>query len=851
MKKKQLAWAVLPLAALFVLASCGTSDTSSVPDTTSDVTSVIPSSDPLPPSTSEPEGHTQVIGSFNRTAAEGEGTREFDDRFDIEVEDFSGETIEGTTNGERHNGKLRAIVDNLSPNYQDSTDGAIYKAASGTYEAMNFGANGIGFRIRVAKGSVKLSDLQLELRGGDLYQTYKINLADAVTGDGEKNPELTGEFQDIVINPGQTIDDESTTYLNLDGTASEVRVLGMILGFHLSACSEEVSGIIEIDDVFTFVGSTRTVLDDFNRDVLNRVPNAWWGGSDSADSILVRRGVTLKDKNYTSPDLTLAPLPADTSVVLDLLGDTSGAKVESLDAAGEVIESVDWSALTAVHGTQIKAKAAVNGAYSHLAVALSQFPTAHYLRLSSTTELELSRVFLTSFEEPNLSLEYPRIDTAHAVVFDNFNRTIASLDADWDKSAQLQANINAGINGLVSYAMGDQISTDGDVLHIPAADNYAEVTIGSSHFKAGMKYIVFSMKGADLNLFRFSFNGTDFVYFNAGLAAEGVKGYGDQAFPSPYVQEDGFTWYVFDLEQNHVTAGDLINLYYTGAGAIEIDSIFFAYEGRPVTDMESYTFKDCKDLDLSTYHWCHAIDDFDYSYYGIGVVGDGTATFDSFRVEYNGETLWANNGGLVGFLEDGTPLKAGLVIPTTDTCLWIDMLASGYTMAEGQSAHLHVGGEDFSGTATVFALSCGEPMVMGVELGGEAVTIPANTYTYLGGVNLQFTPEMVMVSLVGDGVLTFESFRIENNGQTIFANNGLVMQNLDTGATIAPSDVIPTTGITAMIVPSLSGWTPAAGMLHFHYGGWGHDTEGTIQIASVAYASSVMPYDLAISQFSE
>ena len=129
MKKKLIAWAVLPLAAL--LAACGgpkPTPTPSSPTDTSEDTSIHTSEE----TTSEEE----VVEHLDPYAPipDGAELRTFDARFDAPIDDFSSNTLQGATDGVRHNGFLRALVDSARPGFPKTTDDAVYKAAAGTYE---------------------------------------------------------------------------------------------------------------------------------------------------------------------------------------------------------------------------------------------------------------------------------------------------------------------------------------------------------------------------------------------------------------------------------------------------------------------------------------------------------------------------------------------------------------------------------------------------------------------------------------------------------------------------------------------------------------------------------------------
>lgn len=862
--KKHLTWAVLPLAALLV--ACGqptpTSNASSVPPTT---TSVVPSSEvPTPsseaptPSSEAPAPSSEVpapsseasapsseapvpvdhLEAYGKVASAAE-QRKFDERFDAMVDDFSGDALAGTTDGVRHNGFLRALVDNNVEPFPKTADAAIYKVASGSYEAMNFGANGIGFRMRVSRGKLALKNLRLELRGDDAFQTYPIQLVDARDSDNEALPELTGEFQDFLINPGQSIEDENTVYKNVDGTDSSTTVLGKILGFHLVANDIEVGGELEIDEVFTYVGTTRTVLDDFNRVDVERVPNAWWGGS--ASGFIVRRGVKLEGgKAYTTPVLT-----NHTHLVLTALGDSTGTKIIGLNAAGEKTNELTWAAAKGIENDIVPL---ANGEYGDYAIELAKLGAAvAKIKIVSSTPIEIAGAFLTSLEVPNLDLSYPRINPT--VVMDDFTGDVASLDADWDASAAKQVNIDAGRTGFVSYALGDQINVKDGVLNLPATDNYAEVTIGHlpTYLDENAKYVVIAAKGEDLNLMRFLFRGKgsdSAVYFNAGLAAEGVKAYGSAEIPSPYVDAAGFTHYVFDLAQNGLAVGDTFDLYYTGAHAAQISSIYFAVDDLALNKAAEKAPADTGVMDLTAWHYGGGIEAAPTDYFGVEIAeASGGADFSSFRVMMNEVAKWLKDGAINAYYEDGHPVAATDKIPETGCTIYFDL--SVYEEPIEHFAHLHVGGLE----GAVGSVKIAKLIVAGRgyvdPLGGIASATINKDYVYVGNVKANAPYDFLMITLAATGTnMTYECFRMNVDGNNAFFNNPATYSATHAdGTPVVNTDVIPAEGETILLDLSKSAFkTYANAYIHVEYGGWS-DPVGTLTIQSIVGCSVKTPYE--------
>ncbi|MCH4228792.1 MAG: hypothetical protein LKF75_03740 [Bacilli bacterium] len=867
MKKRIFVMAATTLLALAGLAACEPADQSSTPGpdstpTTSDNTTSNPTTSDEPTSNdsnSQPEVITHR-NEWTKSVPEGAITRDYDKRFDEEVEDFSTATLAGSSTVNVHNGFLRSVVDSNLDSFSKDAGSAIYKVAAGTFEAMNLGTNGIGFRMRVKEGKLSLSNLVLELRGDDAFKTYPIQLSAAKDGDGEALPELTSEYQDFIINPGQTIEDADTVYTNTDGTASSTKVLDKIVGFHLRANDEEVSAVLDIDEVFTYTGTTRTTLDDFNREELNKIPGAWWGGNDSGASILVRKGLSLAGgASYTTADLD-ATEAAESHIVMSLLGDSSGATV-TVKYTDDSTVSHPWSELKAKTSNSVVST--IDGAYINLAIDVSVFGEKTIKNVSiansGTNPLEVSNVFVTSFEEPSLDLSFPRLDTENSVTFDNFNRTINSLGTDWDASAALSANVDAGINGFVSYNHGADIKTDGSDLLLPAAPSpdYDEVTIGSQHTMAGAQYIVFAIKGEegyDASEFRFQIGSQSTLYLNQAHAAEGVKTINGDV-ENPYLGVDGYDWYVVDLNYEKMTAGDLINMYYTGDKAIKVGSIFYANQASSKIEGASNDVSaNCTDINLADYHYVGGLDNFASAYYGIDIKGDGTATFDSLRVEYNGATKWIKDGEVVGKLSDGTALSKEMVIPTSETTLWIDVKASGYSVASG-TAHLHVGG-GFTGVISVSKLHAADNGYKETYTGGAVVTIPAaGGYTYGFGIVTTNAVDRLYFTLSGDGTENLKYFRLEYNSKTLYPGHEgaehLTIHKASDGSELSSTDAVPSEAALYYVDFAENGYVAKAGATaHFHFND-AADVGGVLTFSDFYGTASVLPYSASASGYSD
>ena len=862
MKGKKLL-GLLCLSAAMLLASCGsptpTPASSEVPPA-STASEVPPTSD----SESKPAEITHREG-LNKTLAEGAVTRTYDERFDSIVEDFSGASLLGTTDGESHAGYLREVVDSNLTSFQNSPGAAIFKMASGTFEGDKtlIGQSTINIKMRVAEGKLTLKDLILGIRPGDDNDAhvYPISLADAVDGDQEALPELTNEYQTLSISVSESIGDENTVF-----PGTELKVLSAALGFHLYVKSgSDVSAVVEIAEVSYSKGESTVVIDDFAREKIAGNDRVYWGPTDCADAVLVRKGVKLGDsKKYTTPELTAAQKEYS-HVVIDALGDLTGASVEvTYDDASSTVKSLPFASLKAKGDTAVAN--AVNGAYSPLAIDLSTFagPTGAKakkiaIKNTGTKELQIANVFMTNFEEPQLDKKYPHLNTSTAVTFDNFERDFASLGSDWNASAADEKNVKAGINGFVSYSNGANISTSGGALHLPATsgDGYDEVTIGSKHTLKDAQYLVFSIKGeegADLSAFRFEMGSATAVYFNAAMAMEGVKTYGDEKISSPYVTTEGYTWYVVDLHYHNLPAGDLINIYYSGTKAISISSIFYANSFAALDGRGSENVVK-EEIDLASYKWVGNVGPHVKTrYLGFTVKGDGTATLKSFRVQLNGNTVWIKDGKLDVYDSTGRKVTGDEVIPTENTTYYVDLSGDNFGATGDGWTHLHVGDlEGATGKVTFSGLFAANAGVAFEAVSSADVTCAAGGYNYLAGYTATSHVDWFTMVLAGNEVSDLSQFRIEvvpagGTSTVYWAKDHAGMLKDRYGEALDLTAKVKDNVGVALDLSVLSISLEKGDVIHFHHS---CDTAGwNIKLAAYAVSEEV-PYETGLSSYVE
>lgn len=686
------------LAAGLILTGCNKNTSSNPNPSSSDSSSIPPSTSVIPPSSSDTlPPSTDIV---DNVLPEGTLLREYDSEFDSMLDPMTGESPVGTVAGDAKfvsRESLKVIADSryVDFDYPSTPDAAAYKYAK---KSDINAAHGIGFRIRLASGTLPLDKVFLGLRGADDLKVYPISLATAANVDGDAVPALTEEYQDLVICPTQSIEDENAVYQNADGTPSQVKVLSKIIGFHLFV-AEGVEAQLEIEEVFIDKAGTTEILDVFNREnVMTPDDNCWWRGSAGYIDI---KHVALTSGSY---QLNVAANSYE-KLVLRIKGDVSGLSLAT--SKSQAIKTKTWSELKSGEGQALPAliptfkynNIVIDLASSGLDVGLEQ------LIITSTTPIDLAGVFLTNMEVKQAVETYPLLDTASATIFDDFNRTQNKIVFnDYDQAAASVADY--GLNFAITYnsATQDRMNVDGNALvfdNVAASGEgaYAQYKSGSKRSANGYKYMVLSVKGeegATLDTLRIGGSLGNPIYASSWVSAQGLSVPSLDATDYPYTTADGYKWLIVDLALTGYTdVTDILDIYYSGAGKLSIDTIFFAndYLGTPTENPESFT-----NSDLGGYAYMTGIDakaGTDYYSFVIESIDEG-ASLNSFRLAAAGAEKWVKDGALI--LQDGSTMS-GSGWKVGDKVV-IDLVKSGIVLESAEAIHLHTGGDaDSAGKA--------------------------------------------------------------------------------------------------------------------------------------------------------
>lgn len=850
--KKSLLFVSISLVALLGITSCNnnSNDSSS--------TSPVSSSTTVTSSTTNPSSTTTPASSSSSTTPSGfeddtpkpteenlpEGTvvRDYNPAFDTMVDDFSGETSTGTLSdtGATYQSKPYLKVA-LHSKWDEGTtsdsermvpttpDRAIYKMATGTYDLVSMDA--IGFRVRLAKGStpIALSNLIFGCRGADTVQVYPINLANAVDADSSPLEEIGYEYKDLMISVKNSVDD-NVMYANPDGTASSLQVTSTMLGFHLYATGD-FKGDIEIEEVFAIKGSTRTVIDNFNRATVgNGLENAYWAGS--TGTIEGRRAVINEGGSYKVSKADATPAA---NVALSVKGDSTGLIVTPVKANGDEGTAVAWSELKDSEGKALPT--ILKNTYASYVVDIEKSGLGSDVvgvKLSSTTEVSVNKVFLTDLVDV-VAQDYPAIERTG--VFDNFNRTQNSFTSDWDASATDPIVVNAGLNGCVSYNGAELISIGNGALKLGATDDYINFVEGSKTGVEGAKYLVFRMKTeGTLDNFRIMVdNMSQPVYFNDWYAAPGTL-----SKDTPYVDStSGYSLYVIDLEESGLgSMKDQITFFYTGTADLFIDEVFYANDMSRETEVVSAKLNEA-DLvaDFSTGDYVYVGNCYvgDSDIVAVTLKGDGETTLEAIRFELGGKQAWFKDGivDVHGDLIDYTT-----ALPTEDVTYYIPLRANGLEKGDG-TLHIHAGAYNgIKGSLTITALGTYNYVPNTKVVMAENKEVSNNAYNYICGNDGHIAgPKYLTMVVTGD----LSTMRIEDAaGNEWWAKDGKII--LADGSVLDAST--PFAEETTIVIDLVATGLSNNVQIHIHNGG---AVDTTVTFKSITLTADNLNYSEIMS----
>ncbi|MBQ7408285.1 MAG: hypothetical protein IJW13_03330 [Clostridia bacterium] len=454
----------------------------------------------------------------------------------------------------------------------NNMDGAIYKIASSTASTTTpWPYTHLVFEMSSPDGSATLEELAIHLREvGDASTTAAIDLnADildpsSLTQIGTTKTAIALDLLVYVTNA------ELTSLVN-----------GGLAGYHLVA-KAGCTGTLVIHDVYlanlegdevpAFGAPGIKTLADFEKDggVDQKVDDTiYWCGSEVGQ--IIPKHIALNNGEYT----LAAGVANYENVALTVRG--TGALTVGGVAWAE-LKGPDGNALPAI--TQNFATYVINLNASGLAASDVA------IKLTATGEIDVKNAFLTNMEVAEAEIQQvPFIDASTAVRVDDFayaNKT--PLGGDYDAAFADPANADAGVQYRLSYSNADKLSIANGMLTINATelgDGYVNFKTQSVKTIENYKYFVLKVKGeegASLEGFRFGLgvdgNAPHIIWGNGGLKADTnllIPALG----ASPYKTQDGWEYVVVDIAASGLGCGNTVDMYYSGAGKLHIDEMFY------------------------------------------------------------------------------------------------------------------------------------------------------------------------------------------------------------------------------------------------------------------------------------
>lgn len=782
-----------------------------------------------------------AVGARDTVAKADYAGRDYNSAFDVMVDDFSSSTPKGTpSNADDYNANPYLLVelDNSGDTKAGhSEDSSIYKQATGNYAIHNYS---IKFRM---KGTLALSELTLGLRGDDAWDLYPINLASAMDIDGDEMPVLSAtEYQDYVISLNNSIDDDTVQYkMRGTDTDSGTNVMNLVLGFHLYATDSSV-GTIAIEKVSLVDASGETVIEDFNHKNPNDAdPNLWW--RDSVGKIIPRH-IALNNSSYEVGVEGLDKVYEN--VVVSLEADVAVPELTLTASFGEEKVSATYAQLKDAANLPELNAGRVNVIIPHGADAILTGVKVE----AGANEVRIYQVFVSNLESREAERVYPALDTANAVVFDNFNRTQSGFNGDYEASASDPLILNNGLYYALSYNNGDKVKVENGSLVFDATNlaenDYINFKEGSTRTGEGKDYVVIVARGEDgASLAGFRFSGNVVKWSHEWRSAFGlnVPELGAQNYP--YTTEDGYQWLVIDMAETGFTVTDTIDMYYSGTGKLYIDEIFFADKVEGIDYNSPVAGGDPAEVNIVGDNYAYTYGGYADGlsrYFEIQASGDGTITLESLRIEHHGVTksikdkqLYAPNGELIS-----------AELTTEVRTIVVDLELSGFNWKVADHVHVHFGSWGVGGDGTISVKSYKFYHAKGVSfdtviyadaLGEKAIDGAAYGYLF-GNINPNPHAEYMVIKLqataAGENLL--ESVRLTCDGQSgefnfnaneIIAADGSVigMNAIDDGE---EHTLVIDLRASGFDVPSIINW-------HFHAGGWGPST--TINFKEISVIS--------------
>jgi uncharacterized repeat protein (TIGR02543 family) len=576
----------------------------------------------------------------------------------------------------------------------NTPDGALWKQAgsqNGSAPAFQY----LVLRIRGFAGA-SVEDLAIGFRLDDNHEVLVVPFVETLDPDLENNVrELDETWHNYVISITDTLDGKE--YVGKSGY-SNVSATGVMVGFHLMNTSTTGSGILEIKDAY--YSKVPNPIYPYEGSDYSQNRDYWSGtvGSTIGSYVSIQAGGFYGeyidgDANIANTHLVLR-MRQDSPGVLDLT-DLAIAPVFSNGTVGTPVGFADI----------IDLPESIGSGWLNVTIPFAEFyegteiVSGYKLINNGDVSVAISQSFLTYLGDYE-AVEYPLLDLAHPLIYDNFNRQTIGALPNW--TADNPVAIDNGFSYLISYS-GLQASTigGGAMTLDSTGGDFVSYKVHSTQ-KANQhqyRYLVLKYKlnnGANLNNLRmtqltYNDQASSVVYANQWQAGLGLPSIPEDLSAYPYVDGD-WTYMIIDLTLTPGYTTDFagFEIYYTGS-SISFDAIFFANSITSRNPESYFMWANFEGLTLGSAQgqtsdnqwWANVydspttivqdsetnkalrLDGTGYAQYHTGIKGTGrylgfdlkietSGSLVSFRVGPTGAPLWAKDGQLI--LENGAPM---------------------------------------------------------------------------------------------------------------------------------------------------------------------------------------------------
>ncbi|HEY8390337.1 MAG TPA: hypothetical protein VIL26_05245 [Clostridia bacterium] len=801
-----------------------------------------------------------AINLFAATADVRDGDtyvgRVFDEDYDIMVDNFDRETVadDGVTSDLQVTGYNRLEVDYTSEN-GNSYDESIYKSGSG------INAQG-SYRYLIlditATGGAVLSDLVITFAFQDTYFITK-NVSDLLSVE-DAGFEFDGTDQLLRIDLN-AFDEENDYMVNINDSNDKYIFNGNFERFHLMSHQTSGNGSLEIREIYFSKDGTKTennyaMVDDFSNPNLGQpYPGTYWRGSIGT---VINQYLIADDGSYKKT-ITLEK----DNVVFTARAVGEGADISLKDSDGT---EVAWADLKGPDNQKLpEIGAEFTGYVINLGLSGLSEETASIEILAANGDADnyiyIDKVFLSDMEIKDSAENYPALDTSDILMWDTFNRERTGANSAYVADDPYALSVNMSF--IVSYKNIEKLSIKNNKLVIDATTldsndyiHYGAAAVSEHRNDGSYKYLVFKMKGTDgatLNNFRFNVidhndSASDVKYASQLLSDVGYSWPALDSEDYPYTDEDGYRYFIADLAlsglPNKVNG---LNIYYSGAGKLYIDSIFFANRKINIgTDIDiAYQPEAPKtedEISVSGYNYFYlgGANVNQRRYLALEMRSDGEADFSTVRLQ--GEnTVWFKDGGWYGL--DGLKFLDNL----TDQyqTFYIDLEMSGIGLGY-TDLHGHFGEEGKTGS--LYIRKAYYVDINHIDLDNAVVENPEektitfdNGYAYGFGMDVPTGAKRYLsMEMKGAEGTDLNTIRIEfaGSGEALWFKDNVFKtiggKNLDITLT--------TEYKTFVIDLAASGVDMAFTAIHFHSGDAGES--GTVNVRNVKIFNNYQPDDM-------